>query len=89
MSDHVRRGPPLLEARHVSKAFPGVHALDDVSLTVSAGEVHVLLGQNGAGKSTFIKALYGACHLDRGEFLFDGCRSGWPRRPTRGSSAWR
>src|SRR6187431_3256646 len=64
--------PPLLEARHVSKAFPGVRALDDVSLTVSAGEVHVLLGQNGAGKSTFIKALYGAYHLDSGEFLFDG-----------------
>src|SRR5579862_3734523 len=64
--------PPLLEARHVAKSFPGVRALDDVSLTVLAGEVHVLLGQNGAGKSTFIKALYGAYHLDQGEFLFNG-----------------
>jgi len=63
---------PLLEARHVSKAFPGVQALDDVSLAAHAGEVHVVLGQNGAGKSTLIKALYGAYHPDRGEFLYDG-----------------
>ena len=61
-----------LEARHVSKAFPGVQALDDVSLAAYAGEVHVVLGQNGAGKSTLIKALYGAYHPDQGEFLFDG-----------------
>ncbi len=63
---------PLLEARHVSKAFPGVQALDDVSLAVYAGEVHVVLGQNGAGKSTLIKTLYGAYRPDQGEFLFDG-----------------
>jgi ribose transport system ATP-binding protein len=63
---------PLLEARHVSKAFPGVQALEDVSLAAYAGEVHVVLGQNGAGKSTLIKALYGAYHPDQGEFLFDG-----------------
>jgi len=63
---------PLFEARHVSKAFPGVQALDDVSLAAHAGEAHVLLGQNGAGKSTLIKALYGAYHPDQGEFLFDG-----------------
>ena len=63
---------PLLEARHVSKAFPGVQALDDVSLAAHAGEVHVVLGQNGAGKSTLIKALCGAYHPDRGEFLCDG-----------------
>src|ERR1700680_3043492 len=63
---------PLLETRGISKAFPGVRALDDVSLAVHAGEAHVLLGQNGAGKSTLIKALYGAYHPDQGEFLFDG-----------------
>src|SRR3977135_2777339 len=63
---------PVLEARHISKASPGVQALDDVSLAVYAGEVHVLLGQNGAGKSTLIKALYGAYHPDQGEFLFNG-----------------
>ena len=56
----------------MSKAFPGVQALDNVSLAAYAGEVHVVLGQNGAGKSTLIKALYGAYHPDQGEFLFDG-----------------
>ena len=63
---------PIVEMRGISKAFPGVRALDDVSLAVHAGEVHMLLGQNGAGKSTLIKVLYGAYHPDRGEFLFDG-----------------
>jgi ribose transport system ATP-binding protein len=63
---------PLLEMRGVSKAFPGVRALDDVSLSVNAGHVHVLVGQNGAGKSTLIKVLCGAHHPDRGEFLVDG-----------------
>src|SRR5947207_5204551 len=65
---------PLLEVRGVSKAFPGVRALDDVSLALYAGEVHVLLGQNGAGKSTLIKVLYGAYLPDAGEFLCDGMR---------------
>src|SRR5580692_3160394 len=64
--------PPLLEMRGISKAFPGVRALDDVSLAIRAGEVHVLLGQNGAGKSTLIKALCGAYPPDEGEFLFEG-----------------
>jgi ribose transport system ATP-binding protein len=70
---------PLVEMRGISKSFPGVRALDDVSLTIAAGEVHTLLGQNGAGKSTLIKVLYGATHPERGEFLFDG-------RPVRISS---
>ena len=64
--------PPLLEMRGISKAFPGVRALEDVSLAVRAGEVHVLLGQNGAGKSTLIKVLCGAHPSDRGEILIDG-----------------
>lgn len=63
---------PLIEMRGISKAFPGVRALDDVSLSVNAGEVHMLVGQNGAGKSTLIKVLCGAHHPDRGEFLVDG-----------------
>ena len=58
--------------RGISKAFPGVRALEDVSLSVNAGAVHVLLGQNGAGKSTLIKVLCGAHHPDRGEVLVDG-----------------
>jgi ribose transport system ATP-binding protein len=58
--------------RGISKAFPGVRALDDVSLTVDAGTVHVLLGQNGAGKSTLMRILCGAHHPDTGEILVDG-----------------
>lgn len=67
-----KNGAPLIEMRGISKAFPGVRALDDVSLAVQAGEVHMLVGQNGAGKSTLIKVLCGAHHPDRGEFLVDG-----------------
>ena len=63
---------PLLEMRGISKAFPGVRALEDVSLGVQAGEVHFLLGQNGAGKSTLIRILCGAHRADTGEILVDG-----------------
>jgi ribose transport system ATP-binding protein len=63
---------PLLEMRGISKAFPGVRALEHVSLTVRAGEVHFLLGQNGAGKSTLIRILCGAHRPDEGEILVDG-----------------
>ena len=58
--------------RGISKSFPGVRALDGVSLSVNAGEVHFLLGQNGAGKSTLIRILCGAHHPDAGEVLVDG-----------------
>ena len=58
---------PVLEARAVSKSFPGVKALSDVSITVRAGEVHALVGENGAGKSTLIKILTGVYQCDRGE----------------------
>ena len=63
---------PLLELRGITKAFPGVQALDDVSLGVQAGEVHMLLGENGAGKSTLMKILCGAYRADAGEILVDG-----------------
>jgi ribose transport system ATP-binding protein len=64
--------PPLLEMRGISKRFPGVRALDEVSLTAHGGEVHFLLGQNGAGKSTLMRILCGAHHPDAGEILLNG-----------------
>ena len=49
----------LLEMKNISKEFPGVKALDNVSLTVRRGTVHALMGENGAGKSTLMKCLFG------------------------------
>ncbi len=63
---------PMLEAENVDKRFPGVHALDDVSLTVSPGEVHAVVGENGAGKSTLMKILAGAYSPDRGTIRVNG-----------------
>ncbi len=65
-------GPPLLEARSVSKYFGSVNALQDVTLKVNAGEVTCVLGDNGAGKSTLIKILSGVYAPDEGELLVQG-----------------
>jgi inositol transport system ATP-binding protein len=62
----------LLEIRHVSKAFPGVVALDDVSLRLKAGTVHALMGENGAGKSTLMKIVAGIYRPDAGELRLHG-----------------
>lgn len=62
----------LLELHHVSKAFPGVQALNDVQFEMRAGEVHALLGENGAGKSTTIKIISGVYRPDSGELRFEG-----------------
>jgi len=64
--------PPLFELRGISKEFPGVKALDDVSFAVWPGEVHMLLGENGAGKSSLMKVLCGAYRADAGEFFYKG-----------------
>jgi simple sugar transport system ATP-binding protein len=64
--------PPLLEARNISKYFGAVVALENVSLTVRAGEINCLLGDNGAGKSTLIKTLSGVHPPDEGELAVDG-----------------
>ena len=63
---------PRLEVREASKSFPGVRALDGVSLTVMPGEVHALLGENGAGKSTLGKIVAGVYPRDGGAVLLDG-----------------
>jgi ribose transport system ATP-binding protein len=62
----------LLEMRSISKQFPGVQALLDVSIDLAAGEVLGLVGENGAGKSTLIKILNGDYTLDSGEILIEG-----------------
>src|SRR3954451_2558404 len=63
---------PLLEARELVKAFPGVRALDGASLTCEAGRVHALIGENGAGKSTLVRILTGNQQPDAGELRLAG-----------------
>ena len=62
----------LLEVEHVSKAFPGVKALDDVSFHLKRGHVHALMGENGAGKSTLMKIVAGIYTPDSGSFRLKG-----------------
>jgi simple sugar transport system ATP-binding protein len=64
--------PPILQVRGVSKHFGGVQALNKVSLDVHPGEVVALAGDNGAGKSTVIKAISGVFQYEDGEILLDG-----------------
>ena len=64
--------PALLEMQNIPKEFPGVKALDGVSLTVRPGTVHALMGENGAGKSTLMKCLFGIYNKDSGTILLDG-----------------
>ena len=62
----------MLEIKNITKTFPGVKALDGVSLTFNYGEIHALLGENGAGKSTLIKIITGTYIKDEGEIIVDG-----------------
>ena len=62
----------LLKMMNISKEFPGVKALDNVSLEVRSSSVHALMGENGAGKSTLMKCLFGIYHVDSGEIFFEG-----------------
>lgn len=64
----------MLELRHISKSFGGVKALRDVSLQFAAGEIHGLIGENGAGKSTSIKIMTGIHSPDTGEVWLDGAQ---------------
>lgn len=62
----------ILEMNNISKEFPGVKALDDVTLKVHEGTVHALMGENGAGKSTLMKCLFGIYNQDSGEIVLNG-----------------
>jgi len=65
-------GTPLVELRNIRVAFGGVHAVDDVSISLAPGEVLGLVGHNGAGKTTLIKVLSGAIRRDSGDILVRG-----------------
>ena len=64
--------PVVLEARKITKTFPGVIANQDIDFELRAGEIHCLLGENGAGKSTLMNVLYGLYQPDGGEILVRG-----------------
>lgn len=66
MSDYI------LELKGISKYFPGVKALDNVHFQLKPGEIHALMGENGAGKSTFIKVITGVHKPEEGEIYFEG-----------------
>jgi len=72
----------ILQLRHITKTYPGVVALDDVTIDIARNEVHALVGENGAGKSTLIKICTGAVVPDRGTITVGGreFRSMTPRR---------
>ncbi len=62
----------ILEMQNVTKTFPGVKALDNVTLKVRPGTVHALMGENGAGKSTLMKCLFGLYNMDEGQIIYNG-----------------
>ena len=62
----------IIELKHITKAFPGVLALNDVDITFEKGEIHAIVGENGAGKSTLIKTLSGINVPDKGHIYYEG-----------------
>jgi rhamnose transport system ATP-binding protein len=61
----------VLELKGITKTFPGVKALDQVHFQLKAGQIHGLMGENGAGKSTFIKVITGVHREDEGEIYLE------------------
>ena len=70
----------ILTLKNITKEFPGVKALDDVTINIECGTIHGLVGENGAGKSTLIKVLAGIYQPNKGEIILDGkpCRFNSP-----------
>ena len=67
--DTTKVSRDIVKFRSITKAFPGVVALDDVSFGIKNGEIHALVGENGAGKSTLVKILTGVVMKDKGNIL--------------------
>ncbi|MFN2296568.1 MAG: ATP-binding cassette domain-containing protein, partial [Candidatus Promineifilaceae bacterium] len=72
MSEEATTLPGTLKIRNISKAFPNVQALDDVSLDIRPGEILAFMGENGAGKSTLLKIINGDYRQDSGTISIDG-----------------
>jgi general nucleoside transport system ATP-binding protein len=70
--EQVKRGETVLEARGITKRFPGVVANDGIDFEIRAGEIHAILGENGAGKTTLMNILFGLHQPDEGEIWMGG-----------------
>jgi general nucleoside transport system ATP-binding protein len=68
----IKRGDTILEARGITKRYPGVTANDHIEFEIRAGEIHAILGENGAGKTTLMRILFGLTQPDEGEILVFG-----------------
>ncbi len=68
----MKRDDPILKIQNIKKVYPGVIALDDVSIEINQGELHALVGENGAGKSTLVKICSGAIKPSEGKIFING-----------------